>query len=35
MNNNKVPWGESAELMFDMKKVVFFDPETEKRILPH
>ncbi|MBW0147360.1 ABC transporter ATP-binding protein [Marinobacter arenosus] len=27
-----VTWGENAELMFDMKKVVFFDPETEKRI---
>ncbi len=27
-----VTWGETAELMFDMKKVVFFDPETEKRI---
>ena len=30
-----VTWGESAELMFDMKKVVFFDPETEQRIAPH
>ena len=30
-----VTWGETAELMFDMKKVVFFDPETEKRIAPH
>ena len=30
-----VTWGETAELMFDMKKVVFFDPDTEKRIAPH
>ena len=30
-----VTWGETAELMFDMKKVVFFDPGTEKRIVPH
>jgi len=30
-----VTWGQSAELMFDMKKVVFFDPETGLRIAPH
>ncbi|XOZ34418.1 ABC transporter ATP-binding protein [Halomonadaceae bacterium KBTZ08] len=30
-----VNWGEDAELMFDMNKVVFFDPATEKRIRPN
>lgn len=29
-----VNWGEEAELMFDMRKVVFFDPDSEKRIRP-
>ncbi|MHA7924850.1 MAG: ABC transporter ATP-binding protein [Marinobacter sp.] len=29
-----VEWGEDADLMFDMRKVVFFDPESEKRIRP-
>ena len=29
-----VEWGAEAELMFDMRKVVFFDPESEKRIRP-
>ena len=30
--DNDARWGETAELMFDMKKVVFFDPDTEQRI---
>ena len=29
-----VNWGEEAELMSDMRKVVFFDPDSEKRIRP-
>ncbi|WP_336365967.1 ABC transporter ATP-binding protein [Marinobacter sp. C2H3] len=29
-----VTWGESADLMFDMKKVVFFDPDSGLRIPP-
>ncbi len=29
-----VEWGETAELMFDMKKVVFFDPDSGRRIAP-